>query len=130
MRTIVLVIAAIVITSFLAACSKSGSESATPRDKVLEAWKGDKLAPSAMAAAQVAVGKDCQSGSVEGIDLLLCNFASATEAKAAEDAGLAWIGPATGASQARGAALVVLADRKKSDPNGRTINRLLKLAPN
>ena len=126
MRTIVLVIAAFA----LAACSKSGSESATPRDKVLEAWKGDKLAPSAMAAAQVAVGKDCQSGSVEGIDVLLCNFASPTEAKAAEDAGLAWIGPATRASQARGAALVVLADRKKSDPNGRTINRLLKLAPN
>src|SRR5262249_47484648 len=95
---------------------------------VLEAWKGDKLEP-VMAAAQVAVGKDCQSGSVEGIDVLLCNFASPAEAKAAEDAGLAWIGPATGASQARGTALVVLADRKKSDPNGRMINRLLKLAP-
>ena len=125
MRTIVVVIAAVA----LAACSKSGSDqSATPRDKVLEAWKADKLEPSAMAAAQVAVGNDCQSGSVENIEALVCNFASPAEAKAAEDAGLAWVGQATGASQARGAALVVLADRKKSDPNGRMINRLLKLA--
>jgi hypothetical protein len=129
MRTIHLVITAVTLAALLGACSKSGDKSATPRDKVLEAWKGDKLEPSAMAAAQVAFGKDCQSGSVESIDVLLCNFASPAEAKAAEDAGLAWVGQATGASQARGAALVVLADRKKSDPSGRTINRLLKLAP-
>ena len=126
MRTIMVVIAAVA----LAACSKSGSDkSATPRDKVLEAWKAGKIEPTAMAAAQVAVGKDCQSGRVEAIDVLICNFASPAEAKAAEDAGLAWVGQATGASQARGPALVVVADRKKSDPNGRLINSLLKLAP-
>ena len=125
MRTLLLVIASLAV---LAACSKD-DKPATPRDKVLDAWKGDKLEPSAMAAAQVAFGKDCQGGTVESIDVLLCNFASPAEAKAAEDAGLAWVGQATGASQARGAALIVLADRKKSDPNGRTVNRLLKLAP-
>ena len=107
-----------------------GDKSASPRDAIVEAWKGDKLAPSALTAATVAFGKDCQSGTVEGIDVLLCNFPTAAEAKAAEDAGLAWVGQATGASQARGAALVVIADRKKADPNGRLINRLLKLAPN
>src|SRR5262245_40132622 len=109
MRTILVGFAAFA----LAACGSD--KSAAPRDKVLEAWKADKLEPSPMAAAQVAVGKDCQSGSVEAIDVLVCNFASPAEAKAAEDAGLAWVGQATGASQARGAALVVLADRKKSD---------------
>jgi hypothetical protein len=125
MRIIVLLVA-------LVGCSKSGSldKSGSARDAVLDAWKADKLAPSALTAASVAVGKDCQSGTVEGIDVLLCNFASPAEAKAAQDAGLAWVGQATGASLARGAALVVLADRKKADPNGRTINRLLKLAPN
>ena len=112
----------------LAACGKS-DKPAGPRDAVLAAWKADKLAPSAFAAAQVAFGADCQSGTVEQIDVLLCNFATPAEAKAAEDAGLGWIGQVTGASQARGAALVVLADRKKSDPNGRMINRLMKLAP-
>jgi hypothetical protein len=111
------------------ACGSS-DKSASARDAIVEAWKGDKLAPSALTAATVAFGKDCKTGTVEGIEVLLCNFPTAAEAKAAEDAGLAWIGQATGASQARGAALVVIADRKKSDPNGRMINRLLKLAPN
>jgi hypothetical protein len=59
----------------------------------------------------------------------LCNFASPAEAKAAEDQGLTWVGGVTGTSQAHGAALVVLADRRKTDPSGRTINRLMKLAP-
>jgi hypothetical protein len=114
----------------LVACSKSGGdEPAGGRDAVLEAWKADKLTPSAMTPATVAFGKDCQTGTVEGLDVLLCSFASPVEAKAAEDAGLAWVGEATGASQARGRALIVLADRHKSDPNGHTINRLLKVAP-
>jgi hypothetical protein len=117
------------------ACSKSGEfdkpagGSAGARDAVVAAWKDAKLTPSAMTPATVAFGKDCQGGTVEGVDVLLCNFASAAEAKAAEDPGLAWIGQATGAAQAHGAALVVLADRRKTDPSGRTINRLMKLAP-
>lgn len=112
----------------LAACG-GGDKPTTPRDVILAAWKADKLAPAALAPASVAFGKDCQTTAVDGIDALLCNFASPDEAKSAEDAGLAWIGAATGASRAYGAGLVVLADRKKADPSGRTINRLLKLAP-
>jgi hypothetical protein len=120
----------ILLAALLAAACSKGDSAGTARDKVLDAWKADKLAPSAFAAATVAVGKDCQAGTVERIDVLVCNFASPAAAKAAEDAGLAWVGPTTGASQAHGAALVVLADRKKADPDGRKINRLLKLAPN
>ena len=127
MRAIVFVVMA------LAACSKAGEPDkakATPRDAVVAAWTADKLVPSKLAAAPVAFAKDCQSGTVEGLDVLVCSFATPADAKAAEVPGLAWIGPATGASQAHGAALIVLADRKKADPNGRTINRLMKLAPN
>jgi hypothetical protein len=117
-------------------CSKAGDGdkpsggSAGPRDAVVAAWKDAKLTVSALTPASVAFAKDCQGGTVEGLDVMLCNFASATEAKAAEDQGLSWIGPATGASHAHGAVLVVLADRRKVDPSGRTINRLMKLAPN
>ena len=116
----------------LAACGKGGDAARPggPRDAVIAAWKADKLTPSAMTPATVAFGKDCQSGTVESVDVLVCSFASPAEAKAAEDQGLTWIGSATGASQAHGAALIVLADRKKADPNGRMINRLMKLAPN
>ena len=119
-----------------AACTKAGEgdkaagAAASPRDAVLDAWKANKLAPSAMAPATVAFAKDCQAGSVAGIDAMLCSFASVSEAKSAEDQGLAWVGSATGASQARGQVLIMLADRKKADPSGRTINQLLKLAPN
>ena len=114
----------------LAACGKGGDKPAGPRDAVIAAWKADKLTASAMTPAKVAFGADCQSGAVENIDALLCSFASPAEAKAAEEPGLSWIGSVTGASQAHGSALIVLADRKKADPNGRMINRLMKLAPN
>ena len=115
----------------LAACSKTGGDKpAGPRDAVIAAWKADKLTPSAMTPAKVAFGVDCQSGTVESLDALVCSFGSPAEAKAAEDQGLSWIGSVTGASQAHGSALIVVADRKKADPSGRMINRLMKLAPN
>lgn len=123
----------LILVLLLAACSKDGADqpaAASPRDGVLDAWKGGKLVPAAMAPATVAFAKDCQGGTVESLDVLVCNFASPAEAKAAEEPGLAWVAAATGASQAHGAALVVIADRKKADPSGRTINRLMKLAPN
>ena len=97
---------------------------------MLAAWTADKLAPSPLVATPVAFAKDCQSGTVEKLDVLLCSFATPADAKAAEEPGLAWVGPATGSSQAHGHVLIVLVDKKKADPNGRTINRLMKLAPN
>lgn len=123
-------LAVLVAALAAAACGKGGDKPAGPRDAVIAAWKADKLTPSAMAPAKVAFGADCQSGTVESIDALVCSFGSPAEAKAAEDQGLGWIGSVTGASQAHGSALIVLADRKKADPNGRMINRLMKLAPN
>jgi hypothetical protein len=119
----------ILVMLALAACSKSADKPATPGDAVLAAWKAEKLVPSALAPASVAFAKDCQSGTIENLDVLMCNFATPAEAKAAEAQGNTWVGSVTGASQAHGAALVVLADRKKADPNGRTINKLMKLAP-
>ena len=123
-------LALVVPVLVLAACSKAGDRPAGPRDAVIAAWKADKLTPPAMSPAKVAFGVDCQSGAVENLDVLVCSFASPAEAKAAEEPGLAWIGSATGASQAHGAALIVVVDRKKADPSGRMINRLMKLAPN
>jgi len=119
----------VISVAALAACGKGSGPEAGGRDAVLEAWKAEKLTPSALTPATVAFAKDCQSGTVENLDVLLCSFATPAEAKAAEDQGLAWIGSTTGASQAHGAALIVLADRRKADPNGRTINKLMKLAP-
>jgi hypothetical protein len=114
-----------------AGCSKASDSAkpAGPRDAVLDAWKADKIELTGLAPAPVAFAKDCQAGTVQSLDVLLCSFPTPAEAKAAEDPALAWIGAATGAAQAHGAALVVVADRKKADPNGRLINKLMKLAP-
>jgi hypothetical protein len=124
MRTFVLMLA-------LVACGKGDKAAGGggARDAVIDAWKAAKLTPSALTPATVAFAKDCQSGTAGGIDVLLCSFASPAEAKAAEDQGNSWVGSATGTSQARGSVLIVLADRRKADPNGRTINQLMKLAP-
>jgi hypothetical protein len=105
---------AVVITA--AACSKASdsdkagsgagsSAGAIGRDGVLAAWTSAKLAPANLAPASVAFAKDCQGGTVEGIDVLVCNFASPAEAKAAEAQGLGWVGlarPRRGAGRARG----------------------------
>lgn len=116
----------------LAACGKGDGTGAgaTPRDNLLAAWKTAGLAPSPFAAATGSpVGKDCATGTVNGIDVLVCNFASEADAKAATDAGLKWVGDTTGISQAKGTLLIAAADRKKADPSGTTINKLVKTAP-
>lgn len=109
------------------ACDKAATGNAA-RDNVIEAWKKGGLQPSPMTAATVDVGKDCQSGTVGAIEVLLCVYPSEADAKAAEEPGLAWVGAATGAAQARGTVLIAAADRRKSDPSGRTINQMMKLA--
>ena len=125
----------LVIIFIVAACSKDEGSSAMSaggsgaRDALLAAWKQGGLTVSAMSPATVAAGKDCQTGTVNDIDVLVCVYASPAEAKSAENPGLAWVGETTGFSLARGAVLIAAADRRKRDPSGRTLNQLTKLAP-
>jgi hypothetical protein len=136
MRTLVIS----VLCCFAAACggkddSSGGGGSASPatgpnpREAVLEAWKQGGLQPSAMTAATVPIGKDCQSGTVNNVDVVVCQYATAEEAKAGEKAGLEWVGATTGAAWASGLVVIGAADRRNADPSGRTINKLMKLAP-
>ena len=111
----------------LAACGSGGNAS---RDALIAAWKTGGLAPSAFTAVKDSpVGKDCQAGTVNSVDVMVCSYATADEAKTAQDLGLKWVGDTTGISRAKGSLLIVAADRKKSDPKGDTINKLVKLAP-
>jgi hypothetical protein len=111
------------------ACDKGGGAADGSRDAVIAAWKKGGLTPSPFTVASVPVGKDCQSGTVGAIDVLLCVYPSPAEAKAAEEAGLVWVGDTTGAAQVAGSVLIAISDRRKTDPSGRTINQLMKLAP-
>lgn len=118
----------IAVAALVAACGKGGGSN--PRDKVIDAWKSGGLSPSAFAAAQTPVaGGDCATGTVSGLDVMLCVFPTPAAAQGAEDAGYKWVGGTTGSVQAKGAVLVAIADRKKADPSGKTLNQLMKLAP-
>ena len=125
----------VMIVAVLAACSSkdevggNAPTGANARDAVVEAWKRGGLQPSAMTVATVAIGKDCQSGTVNNVEVIVCQYGSVDEAKAAEKAGLEWVGGTTGAAWASGSVVVAVADRRKADPSGRTINQLMKLAP-
>ena len=122
-------LAAAVLALGLAACGNDAPTGAAARDAAVAAWKAGSLQVSALTAATVPMGKDCQSGTVGAIDVVVCVYPTPAEAKAAEEAGLAWVGETTGAAQARGTLLIAAADRRKSDPSGRTINQLMKLVP-
>ena len=112
----------------LAACT--GGAPADPRAALVAAWdaKGLKPGPLEPAAGSV-VGADCKTTHVNALEILLCSYKTPAEAKAAEDAGYAWVGEATGAVKASTSVLVAVADRRKTDPSGKTINQLMKLAP-
>ena len=116
----------LLIALVCAACSKA-NKGATSRDGVVAAWKKGGLEASELKPAQTDIGKDCASGTVNKLDVLVCTFPSAQDAKAAEDAGLKWVGDTTGASRAQGETLIVVADRKKADPNGKIINQIVTL---
>jgi hypothetical protein len=117
---------ALLIALTLVACSKDKG-GATSRDGVVAAWKKGGLEPSPLTEAKTDVGKNCSSGTVNKVDVLVCEFANEKEAKDAEDKGLQWVGDNTGASKAQGEMLIVVADRRKVDPSGRTINQLITL---
>jgi hypothetical protein len=77
----------------------------------------------------VPIGKDCTSGTVNNIDVVMCQFASAGDAKTGEKAGWTWVGETTGTAWTSGTVVIAAADRKAADKSGKTMNQLMKLAP-
>lgn len=99
-----------------------------PGPAVVASWTKAGLAVSALTKdASGAVGSDCVSGTVSGVDIVLCTFASEQAAKAAEPAGLNWVGEASGAAIGHGSVALAIADRRNADPSGRTMNQIIKL---
>lgn len=118
---------ALVLAAGLGACSKDGEGGSSARDGVIAAWKKAGLTPSAMTADKSgAIGDDCLTGTVSGVDVALCSFKKADEATAAVPKGYTWVGNTTGSAMAKGTLLLAVADRKSSDPSGRTINSITK----
>lgn len=107
-----------------AACQGSGPTGAT--GELVDSWKKSGLTPTAFVAVDgKAIGAEsCQAGKVSGVDITVCDYPDPDSARRAEAAGLAQVGDATGASLAHGRQLLVLADRGKTDANGKTIKQI------
>lgn len=111
----------------IAACSKGGNHGSSATASVITAWKDAKLTPTDFAAvAGGELGGSCRAGHVDGLETLLCEYPDAKAAKAAEAAGLARVGETTGTAIAKDKLLLVVADRKKVDPEGRRLNLIAK----
>lgn len=123
----------VVLAVALAAASCDKGESSSPAsggtNAVLDAWKKIGLTVGAFDKADAAKygGGDCRAGTVSGVETVLCTFKTPEEAEAARAKGLEAVGGATGAAIATGSMLLVVADRAKADPSGRTINQMTKV---
>jgi hypothetical protein len=107
---------------------QTGAAGARTDDAMVAGWRKAGLDVGKLVTTDAAPfqANACSGGVVGGIDVVLCSYGTAEDAKAAEDLGLATIGAATGASRAHGTRLLVVADRRKADPSGRTIETIMK----
>lgn len=111
----------------LAACSKDDG-GAKSDDTVVAEWKraGLEVSPLTEADAKTYDATTCRGGTVAGVDVVLCTYDSGEDAKAAEEAAIASLTDVTGAAIAKGNRLLVVADRRKSDPSGRSIDAITR----
>ena len=112
----------VLLALLCAACSKADGAGAGP----IAAWKAAGLEPGTFQVTDGARFADgaCRAGSVNAIAVTVCEYASADAAKRGEAAGLAQLQGTTGLSLAEGKLLLVLADRDRKDPHGKTINQI------
>ncbi len=98
-------------------------------DGVLGQWRGAGLTVSAFDPADGARygGGDCKAGTVNGVDAVVCLQPTDEAAAAAVESARAAVGLTDGLAAAQGRLVLVLADRRKADPQGRTINQASKL---
>jgi hypothetical protein len=132
MRTTIAIALALALgVSALGCGKKSGDSTAakaeSPLDQVSSAFQGAGL-KSELAAAPDATkfhAAKCMTGSVEQVDTVVCEYASADAVAQGKTDGDAWIADATtGAVLDNGRALLAVADRKHVDPNGKAIHKI------
>ncbi len=127
------VVMRVVISFALVACSKSGAKHGSPTppgnaDQVIAAWQKGGLDTSGLKdadGAKLGLGDaKCQAGAIDGLETTLCEYPTAAAAKEAVPKGAALVGQTTGTSLAEGKVLLVLANRKNIDHDGKQLNKI------
>jgi hypothetical protein len=110
------------------ACGGSEARPANDDDALVAAWRAAKLEVSALTTVDGAAygGGTCRGGTVSGVDVVVCSYGSGEDAQAAQDLGLAAVGSATGTALPKGDRMLVVIDRRKADPTGRTIDAITR----
>jgi hypothetical protein len=118
---------AVAVIAAISGCNKEGSVSAAA-EKFVGAWKAAGLEPGTFSKVDSADfgGGDCQSGKVSGLDITLCQHASADKARSVQAQALKQVGNNTGYALVNGELVLVVADRGKTDPSGRTMNKVAR----
>jgi hypothetical protein len=125
-----------VLLGFLAlaaSCSTSehGTASAKPvtsADAFVVKLVAAGLQPGTFTPAEVVAlsGGSCKRGEVSSVEVTLCEYGDPTRAKQLEAIGLDTVGDTTGASLAEGKLLLVVADRKGVDKDGKKIDAITR----
>jgi hypothetical protein len=105
-------------------CEEASSGSQT--GEIVDAWKQSGLVASVFSSLDdesLAPGK-CQQGKVDGVTVVLCEYADAAAAKAAHTTGLGRVGENTGLALAGSKYLLIVSDPDRADPSGRKINAI------
>lgn len=129
MRQLLLIVGALATASLTGACSKSEPANLTTASGVIAAWDDADLEMGTFAPADdvKVAGGECQQGTVDALDVIVCEYSSEDAAKRAQKAGLRQVGAATGLALASGPLLLVVTDREGVDPSGKTINNVTRV---
>jgi hypothetical protein len=132
MRTSIFVFV-IALAASAAACStkeggKATAKPVTSADALQVKLLAAGLQLGTMAPVEVAAlsGGTCKRGEASGVEVTLCEYPDAARAKKLEAVALDIVGDTTGSALAEGKLLLVVADRKNVDKDGKRIDTITR----
>ncbi len=121
-------LAFVAIIAFAAvACSKKPTEGGVRLEQVSDAFASAGLKPDQFKPTDPSrwSAQKCVSGTVDGVDTVVCEYGSPDALALGKKAGEQWAAGATTASVlSNGRSLLAVADRAHTDPNGKTIHKI------
>ncbi len=130
------------LVAAIPACSKHKASASAPpaahvqgtphTDEVLNAWRNAGLAPEGFARVDPAPDSAayCEHGQVRGVDTLVCEYASEEAlTRGTQQVKEVWarVDAHTGAILRAKRTTMVVVDRERREPSGKTINQMAKV---